>query len=216
MSLKTLNRIDTGALRPRRVRSAGMPTLVCVAMLATGCIGSDGGGGGGGTVAGVSGTKLVNDLTQEDTTALCMHFDEQGSSIDNTHGCCVATGVYTAMQPDQGSCEEIVAACDGDPAASSCDSGEDPADPCTDPPPTCDGEITVNQVKKCLDDFVGAQEALLGGLNCETTVAEFEALDTEMEMPASCDVVMDSCPEILQGGSESSESASSSGSSAAG
>ena len=113
-----------------------MLATVCIATLSVGCMGGDdSGGGGGNTTAGVSGNTLAGELTQEEITSLCMHFDDKFADFDDSYGCCVGTAVGSQMNPESDPCEDVLAACQADPASFDCQSDAMPDD-CTDPPPT--------------------------------------------------------------------------------
>ena len=158
----------------------------------------DGDGSGGGETAGVSNDILLGELTQEQTTELCMHFDSR-LQFDDSRGCCVANGVYGEMSGQI--CEEVIAECEADPSLFDCqseDEGES-SDCANEPPPTCEGDTTVGEVAACLNDLVAEQTALFEGLDCSTTIEEFETLGESEVMPESCDVVMANCPEVLMG-----------------
>ena len=181
---------------------------------ATGCLGGGGdgngdGSGGGFANAGVPNTTLVNDLTMEQTVSLCMHFDAV-TDFDISRPCCVGRAIEGA-EAGAGACEDLLADCEADPSTFGCDSGDGEPSNCEgETPPECTGDPTVGQLAACLEDFSAEVNAVFDGLDCDTTMAEIEALsNSEPEMPASCETVMKDCPDVFS--EESSSSGSSSG-----
>jgi len=183
------------------------------AMLGSACIGGGDGGGGGNSTAGVSNSTLVGELTQEEANGLCMHYDSM-LNFDSSRGCCVGNAIYGSMDGTD-SCESILADCEADPASFECDedeSGSD-SDDCNDPPPTCEGDVTVGVLSTCLDDMAAQQQMQLDSLGCDTPAEELDNFG-DADPPASCDAVLSACPGLFSGDDDGEGSGSEGGSSA--
>lgn len=175
-----------------------MASLLCCTVVACGGDDDDGGGGGAST-AGVSNSKDVGTLTQEESAAVCKHVSAQIAEVDQVTFCCAASGL-AAEATGTGTCADIVGMCEASPADFDCAPEADTsAEDCeTDPPPTCDAEVTVAQLADCVDAQVAALDEILSSVTCDSTVADLQGVEGQVsETPTACQLVEDNCPGLL-------------------
>lgn len=159
---------------------------------------ADDGGGSGSSTAGVSNSQDVGMLSQEQSTSLCEHYAGKFSALeDSSDACCVVEGIVAAASGG-GTCADVSAECKANPADYDCEPDTSGDNGCDDPPPTCDGPLTVGQASTCFDDQYTAYKAALDGVTCDTNPDELQGMQDQLDtMPASCDVVESNCADIL-------------------
>ena len=179
----------------------GQALVSAVFLFALGCGDDDGdGGGGSGVNSGISGSKVVEDLSDDEATKLCESVSNAGDSlgeISDDQGC-IAGGAATTE--NKAACEEFVETCqmqpdDGDddepdeePEEGSCDDAADVFEGC---------KATVAEVENCFNALID-QFHEIEDLTCDD--AGSVTLEELQGLPGACDAVQEKCPSAFSGG----------------
>lgn len=172
----------------------------------TGGSGTASTGSGGGTGSGTPGkvdsgapdNTPASELTDEQFDALC-------KSLGQTAGAVLGEDAKKATCGFAAYFATTLSGAMGDAAAAACkmaydeclaDPEETTDDECTKPSSSC--TATVGEIETCLNDTIVQSKAAFAELpGCDDLGKEFET-PAESQPPASCQVVQEKCPEVLE------------------
>jgi hypothetical protein len=161
--------------------------------------GDDGGDDGGdddgddGDDGGDDGGVTLAELSEEDARALCEEaLDGFGEAI--TELICYATGIGSSGG-DVEACEMTVADCiaETEPMDEAC--AVDPDDEME--LPDCADEITVAEMRTCIEATRDQFLALVEGISCESDVEDLPDAEN-IELPEECMALQAQCPELFE------------------
>lgn len=173
------------------------------------CGGGGGGGAGGpGLSSGVDPTKSGEDVTTEEVTQICEAIgDYLQAKVDRIDVCRVA-GVFgaafliedsSATDADlQEACNVVVDNCRSE-GAPPIDFDADEELSCEETDPLGECTATVGEVERCSQDLIDQQFGVFDVPSCSgLTRSYLESFgETPSELPASCQPLEDTCPELV-------------------
>lgn len=180
--------------------------IICASSLALACGGDDddddkGSGNpqtGGSIDSGLPSSTPANQLSTEETAALCEELGAAGERWANDaqlkSGMCRYAAYMSAVflgelsGDAKGLCESTYSDCMAEPATSETQCTE-PSDQCT---------ATVGEIEKCLNEgMAGLSRALDDIPSCDELTDEIDLSVLAAANPESCEVVSQKCPEVL-------------------
>ncbi len=174
--------------------------LVTAGMVAVlGCDDDD----GGAVSSGINSSKQLDGLSEAEGQKLCEEFLSEMTKLLDKEALCKIAGI-SAAEIAAGSVQVCHSTYDGcmktDRADTMLDEMLDELASCDSEDFSDDGEegecnATVGEMEKCANDMLAVYESSLDELSCEN----FQTFE-EPEEPASCQVVEEKCPGVMEDG----------------
>jgi hypothetical protein len=156
----------------------------------------------GSSGSGVSGDKLVSDVTDAEAKKVCEWIEAQSASIEPSKKQ-LCTAVAVGLSTTQDECNDFVDTCLMSDAE--IEEEEDEGDGCEDVDASeadfCD-EITVGEYEACVKAYLSTFKQQLAAISCADAGEEPDIDD--VDPPAACKKILEECPGLLEdiGGGE--------------
>jgi hypothetical protein len=151
----------------------------------------------GSSGSGVSGDKLVSDVTDAEAKKVCEWIEDQSASIEPSKKQ-LCTAVAVGLSSTQAECNEFVDTCLMSDAE--IEEEEDEGDGCEDADASevdfCD-KVTVGEFEACVKAYLNTFKQQFAALSCADAGEESEIDD--VDPPAACKKIQEECPGLLEG-----------------
>lgn len=148
--------------------------------------------------SGVSGDKLVSDVTDAEAKKVCEWIEKQSASIEPSKKQ-VCTAAAVGLSTTQAECNEFVDTCLMSDVEID-EEEEEEGDGCEDADASevdfCD-KVTVSEFESCVKAYLNTFKQQFAAISCADAGEEPDF--DEVDIPAACEKIEEDCPGLLDG-----------------